>query len=287
MKLNALDSQTLLPNFASDYAWACKALDEWMRNVHMVSETLSVPWTLDGIAALSDSALRDAYAIYSKIPCYEELSRTKRDQALFLQIKYMRKNPSQGCISDLLRCVCETKVLSADIEDSYVGSSRRLFGYDLHLHVIELSMPESDLDRITTVLHEFMRPSQKRWNTTIEFDPEYLDIDAFGFVVFCDIITSSNADQAARALLVGTGWPLAVCNTVMQTAIPRNDVLFIDMGLIGSDHDCLYSEAECRDRVKRAYDAKTSAGTYRMPNGALGIYRFLTDDEIPILRELG
>lgn len=141
MKLSELESAQLLPRFAEGYEFACTALDEWMAQRVSFKDALESPWTLEGIAALSEDGLQEAYKIYSTADYYPDLPRADRDRFLFEQIVNILKLGTIEAVKSLMRYIYPG--MSVTIDDTIafddngnVIDSSLLHCYDLHIILI-------------------------------------------------------------------------------------------------------------------------------------------------------
>lgn len=162
MKLSDLESAQLLPRFAEAYEFACEALDQWMSMTRSRADALSSPWTLEGIAALTEDELRDAYKIYSTADYYPDLPRSARDQFLFEQIVNIRKLGTIEAVKALMRYIYPG--MSVTIDDTIafdangnVIDSSLLHCYDLHLNLDLSQLPEYVMGRVMDNVRRFMR----------------------------------------------------------------------------------------------------------------------------------
>lgn len=162
MKLSELESMKLLPRFAEAYAFACKAFDEWMKQRVSFKDALESPWTLEGIAALSEDDLQAAYKIYSTADYYPDLPRADRNQFLFEQIVNIRKLGTIEAVKALMRYIYPG--MSVTIDDTIafddngnVIDSSLLHCYDLHLNLDLSQLPDYVMGRVMDNVRRFMR----------------------------------------------------------------------------------------------------------------------------------
>jgi hypothetical protein len=162
MKLSELESMKLLPRFAEGYEFACDALDEWMKQRVSFKDALESPWTLEGIAALSEDDLQAAYKIYSTADYYPDLPRAARDQFLFEQIVNIRKLGTIEAVKALMRYIYPG--MSVTIDDTIafddngnVIDSSLLHCYDLHINLDLSQLPDYVMGRVADNVRRFMR----------------------------------------------------------------------------------------------------------------------------------
>lgn len=162
MKLSELESMELLPRFAEGYEFACDALDEWMKQRVSFKDALESPWTLEGIAALSEDGLQEAYKIYSTADYYPDLPRADRNRFLFEQIVNIRKLGTIEAVKALMRYIYPG--MSVTIDDTIafddngnVIDSSLLHCYDLHINLDLTQLPEYVMGRVADNVRRFMR----------------------------------------------------------------------------------------------------------------------------------
>lgn len=162
MKLSELESMRLLPRFAEGYEFACNALDEWMKQRVSFKDALESPWTLEGIAALSDDDLQAAYKIYATADYYPDLPRADRNQFLFEQIVNVRKIGTIEAVKALMRYIYPG--MSVTIDDTIafddngnVIDSSLLHCYDLHINLDLTQLPDYVMGRVADNVRRFMR----------------------------------------------------------------------------------------------------------------------------------
>lgn len=162
MKLSELESMKLLPRFAEGYEFACDALDEWMKQRVSFKDALESPWTLEGIAALSEDDLRAAYKIYSTADYYPDLPREDRNRFLFEQIVNIRKLGTIEAVKALMRYIYPG--MSVTIDDTIafddngnIIDSSLLHCYDLHINLNLTQLPNYVMSRVTDNIRRFMR----------------------------------------------------------------------------------------------------------------------------------
>lgn len=162
MKLSDLESAQLLPRFAEAYEFACKALDDWMAKRHDFADALSAPWTLEGIAALTDGELQELYTLYSTADYYPDLPRADRNRFLFEQIVNVRKLGTIEAVKALMRYIYPG--MSVTIDDTIafddngnVIDSSLLHCYDLHINLDLTQLPDYVMGRVADNIRRFMR----------------------------------------------------------------------------------------------------------------------------------
>lgn len=162
MKLSDLESAQLLPRFAEAYEFACKALDDWMAKRHDFADALSAPWTLEGIAALTDGELQDLYTLYSTADYYPDLPRADRDRFIFEQIVNIRKLGTIEAVKALMRYIYPG--MSVTIDDTIafddngnVIDSTLLHCYDVHINLDLTQLPDYVMGRVADNVRRFMR----------------------------------------------------------------------------------------------------------------------------------
>lgn len=162
MKLSELESMKLLPRFAEGYEFACNALDEWMKQRVGFKDALESPWTLEGIAALSEDGLQEAYKIYSTADYYPDLPRADRNRFLFEQIVNIRKLGTIEAVKALMRYIYPGMSVTIDdtiaFDDSgNVIDSTLLHCYDVHIDLDLTQLPDYVMGRVTDNIRRFMR----------------------------------------------------------------------------------------------------------------------------------
>lgn len=162
MKLSDLESAQLLPRFAEAYEFACKALDDWMAKRHDFADALSAPWTLEGIAALTDGELQDLYTLYSTADYYPDLPRADRNRFLFEQIVNIRKLGTIEAVKALMRYIYPGMSITIDDtiafdDNGNVIDSTLLYCYDLHINLDLTQLPDYVMGRVADNVRRFMR----------------------------------------------------------------------------------------------------------------------------------
>lgn len=286
MKTSNLRSFSLMPSFAGYYAFACEALDAWMGANWKRAYLLAAPWNLTGIDALTELELQALYSFYSKIPYYPDLPRENRNNLLYLQMMYLRNNPSLDAIKALLYWANDYPLLvSIETDLPYIEFQTGIFSYTVVLTCNALGFPLATYSKVAAITREFMRASQHMNGILVNFEIEELDIDTFGLAIFCDRIVSYNVDQNATALQSVLPWNTSTIRNILNTAVGRTDVMQVTPAQVGYTQNVFYSQAEYRAIIHQAYQSKTSAGQYRATDGAFGIYRIETNENTQIFRE--
>ena len=162
MKISELESMKLLPRFAEGYEFACDALDEWMKQRVSFKDALESPWTLEGIAALSEDDLQAAYKIYSTADYYPDLPRADRNRFLFEQIVNIRKLGTIEAVKALMRYIYPWMSVIVDDtiafdDNGNVIDSSLLHCYDLHINLDLTQLPDYVMGRVTDNIRRFMR----------------------------------------------------------------------------------------------------------------------------------
>ena len=168
MKLFNLESNRLIPKFADYYSFACKAFDEFINTTQGRAVSLSAPWTLDGIANLTENELIEYYNIYSKIPYFPDLPRENRNMILFNQMKNLRKGIKQEVLKEIFEYINATPLFLYEIEDTLAFDENGDLENENYLHLYNIAFSESEgnlssitVERIISALKEFMRASAK------------------------------------------------------------------------------------------------------------------------------
>jgi hypothetical protein len=162
MKLSELESMKLLPRFAEGYEFACDALDEWMKQRVSFKDALESPWTLEGIAALSEDDLQAAYKIYSTADYYPDLPRADRNRFLFEQIVNIRKLGTIEAVKALMRYIYPGMSVTIDDtiafdENGNVIDSTLLHCYEVRINLDLTQLPNYVMSRVTDNIRRFMR----------------------------------------------------------------------------------------------------------------------------------
>lgn len=307
MKLSELESMKLLPRFAEGYEFACNALDEWMKQRVSFKDALEAPWTLEGIAALSEDDLQAAYKIYSTADYYPDLPREDRNQFLFEQIVNIRKLGTIEAVKALMRYIYPGMSVTIDDtiafdENGNVIDSTLLHCYDVHINLDLTQLPDYVMGRVADNVRRFMRATASLHSIAyeagveIQINPAPIndehaimtavtdackgDVDAWGLYGFTPIGTDDGAS--------GTGLTIAYnikhmvsdqiswsSNMALRfgRAIERVDAAATS-AVIGSNISVLFTKEEAKKIVGILYNspAKTES-TLKIRDGQYGIYK--------------
>lgn len=285
MKLSNLESNKLIPKFADYYSFACKAFDEFISTTQGRAVSLSAPWTLDGIANLTENELIEYYNIYSKIPYFPDLPRENRNMILFNQMKNLRKGITREVLKEIFEYINITPLFLSEIEDTLAFDENGDLEDEDYLHLYNIEFYESTgnlsaitIERIISSLKEFMRASAKlnmiKFNSIL-----YGDYGAWGVALWGSEIPAStvNTVKALRgaASELGYGWGLTDSKRCIDAAVAAPTVPYpitpLDTSL-GQIQYCFFSKSDAKYFVKRMYAQRTS-GVYNATSGSIGIYR--------------
>ena len=285
MKLFNLESNRLIPKFADYYSFACKAFDEFINTTQGRAVSLSAPWTLDGIANLTENELIEYYNIYSKIPYFPDLPRENRNMILFNQMKNLRKGIKQEVLKEIFEYINATPLFLYEIEDTLAFDENGDLENENYLHLYNIAFSESEgnlssitVERIISALKEFMRASAKlnmiKFNSIL-----YGDYGAWGVALWGSEIPTStvNTVKALRgaASELGYGWGLADSKRCIDAAVASPTAPYpitpLDASL-GQIQYVFFSKSDAKYFVKRIY-AQQSSGVYNAESGSIGIYR--------------
>lgn len=307
MKLSELESMRLLPRFAEGYEFACKAFDEWMAQRVSFKDALESPWTLEGIAALSEEDLRAAYKIYSTAEYYPDLPRATRNRFLFEQIVNIRKLGTIEAVKALMRYIYPGMSVTIDDtiafdENGNIIDSSLLHCYDLHLNLDLSQLPEYVMGRVMDNVRRFMRATAALHSISYEAGVEIPihpvpindehaimsevvesckgDVDAWGLYGFTPIGTDDGAS--------GTNVTIAYnIEHMVSDQIPWSTKMAQKFGrafervdaaatsaLIGSNISVLFTKEEAKKIIGILYNspAKTES-TLKIRDGQYGIYK--------------
>lgn len=307
MKLSELESMKLLPRFAEGYEFACKAFDEWMAQRVSFKDALESPWTLEGIAALSEDDLQAEYKIYSTADYYPDLPRADRNRFLFEQIVNIRKLGTIEAVKALMRYIYPG--MSVTIDDTIafddngnVIDSSLLHCYDLHLNLDLSQLPDYVMGRVMDNVRRFMRATAALHSISYEAGVEIPihpapindehaimsevvesckgDVDAWGLYGFTPVGTDDGAS--------GTGLTIAYnIKHMVSNQIPWSTNMALRFGkafesadaaatsaLLGSNSSILFTKEEAKKIVGILYNspAKTES-TLKIRDGQYGIYK--------------
>lgn len=307
MKLSELESMKLLPRFAEGYEFACDALDEWMKQRVSFKDAIESPWTLEGIAALSEDGLREAYKIYSTADYYPDLPRADRNRFLFEQIVNIRKLGTIEVVKALMRYIYPGMSVAIDdtiaFDDSgNVIDSTLLHCYDVHINLDLTQLPNYVMSRVTDNIRRFMRATAALHSISYEAGVEIPihpapindehaimsevvesckgDVDAWGLYGFTPVGTDDGAS--------GTGLTIAYnIKHMVSNQIPWSTSMALSFGrafesadaaatsaLLGSNSSILFTKEEAKKIVGILYNspAKTES-TLKIRDGQYGIYK--------------
>lgn len=305
MKLSELESVKLLPRFAEAYEFACKAFDEWMAQRVSFKDALESPWTLEGIAALSEDDLQAAYKIYSTAEYYQDLPRAARDQFLFEQIVSIRKLGTIEAVKALMRYIYPGMSVTIDDtiafdENGNIIDSSLLHCYDLHLNLDLSQLPDYVMGRVMDNVRRFMRATAALHSISyqagvdIPIHPVAIngeqavmstvletcagDVDAWGLYGFTPIGKDDGTSGSRATLSNALGnsgviqWTLSQ-RLLWTTAVETTDTAATPT-LLGRTSLVLYSKAEMRRIVGVLYDTTiTESSTKKLRDGQFGIYK--------------
>jgi hypothetical protein len=307
MKLSELESMKLLPRLADGYEFACKAFDEWMARRVSFKDALESPWTLEGIAALSEDDLQAAYKIYSTADYYPDLPREDRNRFLFEQIVNIRKLGTIDAVKALMRYIYPGMSVTIDdtiaFDDSgNVIDSSLLHCYDLHINLDLTQLPDYVMGRVADNVRRFMRATAALHSIAYEAGVEIPihpvpingeqavmsevvesckgDADAWGLYGFTPIGTDDGASS--------TGLTIAYnIKHMVSDQIPWSTNMALRFGrafesgdaaatsaLIGSNISVLFTKEEAKKIIGILYNspAKTES-TLKIRDGQYGIYK--------------
>lgn len=305
MKLSELESMKLLPRFAEAYEFACKAFDEWMAQRVSFKDALESPWTLEGIAALSEDDLQAAYKIYSTAEYYPDLPRAARDQFLFEQIVNIRKLGTIEAVKALTRYIYPGMSVTVDDtiafdENGNVIDSSLLHCYDLHLNLDLSQLPDYVMGRVMDNVRRFMRATAALHSISYEAGVEIPirpapindehaimsevvesckgDVDAWGLYGFTPI-GKDDGTSGSRATLSNAlrnsgviQWTLSQ-TLLWATAVETTDIAATPT-LLERSSLVLYSKSEMMRIVGVLYDTTiTASSTKKLRDGQFGIYK--------------
>lgn len=309
MRLSELESMILLPHFAEGYEFACDALDEWMKQRVSFKDALSSPWTLEGIAALSEDGLQEAYKIYSTAEYYPDLPRADRNRFLFEQIVNIRKLGTIEAVKALMQYIYPGMSVTIDDMIAFDGSgnvidSTLLHCYDVHINLDLTQLPNYVMSRVTDNIRRFMRVTASLHNIAyeagveIQINPAPIndehaimtavtdackgDVDAWGLYGFTPIEyedgTSGSSIQIIRAIrtsgTVISGWTLQEAKRFgdlvkVQDAAATSSVL-------QRTSDVLFPHDVIKQAVGAMYNADADGSEEvfrRIRDGQFGIYK--------------
>ena len=307
MKLSDLESAQLLPRFAEAYEFACKALDDWMAKRHDFADALSAPWTLEGIAALTDGELQDLYALYSTADYYPDLPRADRDLFIFEQIVNIRKLGTIEAVKALMRYIYPGMSVAIDdtiaFDDSgNVIDSTLLHCYDVHINLDLTQLPDYVMGRVADNVRRFMRATAALHSISYEAGVEIPiypapindehavmsevvesckgDVDAWGLYGFTPIGTDDGASGASLTIaynithMVSDQIPWSA-NSALKfgRAFALVDAAATS-ALLGSNSSILFTKEEAKKIVGILYNSPAKKeSTLKIRDGQYGIYK--------------
>lgn len=305
MKLSDLESMKLMPKYATAYEFACKALDSWMEETHSRADALSSPWTLEGIAALTEEELQQAYKIYSMADYYPELPRDSRNRFLFEQIVNIRKRGTVEALTALMRYIYPDMTVTFDDvlafdENGNIIDSSLLHKYGITINLDLDTLPEYVTGRILDNLKRFMRATAAL--ESISYVTTSADIESTlptAVNDFAACIETESADVDAESWGIYGYYPIGLDNgnagTSNQMAVTINHSGEVPWTLsqIKNWTDSVYSASTAATASKlmrtssvlyKKEDAKrivgifynttmTSSVTTKLRDGQFGIYK--------------
>lgn len=305
MKLSELESMRLLPRFAEGYEFACNALDEWMKQRVSFKDALESPWTLEGIAALSEDDLQAAYKIYSTADYYPDLPREDRNRFLFEQIVNIRKLGTIDAVKVLMRYIYPG--MSVTIDDTIafddngnVIDSSLLHCYDLHINLDLTQLPDYVMGRVADNVRRFMRATAALHSIAYEAGVEIPihpvpingeqavmsevvesckgDVDAWGiygyYPIGLDNGNAGTANQMAATIKRSGAVPWKLTQTVNWTLSVYSANTAATASKLMRTSSVLYKKEEAKRIVGIFYDTTLlSSVTTKLRDGQFGIYK--------------
>lgn len=300
MKLSELETIKLLPQFAKAYEYACKALDQWMAVNHTRSNALSQPWTLESIAALTETELQEAYKIYSDAVYYPDLSRQTRNEFLYEQIVNIRKKVTKTAIQNLMKYIYKEMSVSIDDDlafdkDGNLIDASMLHKYMLSVGIDPAEMPDYLTSRILDNIRKFMRASAALYSLNYTSDAEIsanplvvngirsceviedvsINEPPWGICVFYDDDMNSKKLEYYKVLRYPLGYALASSKALIDRTIiikDRLDIMYKTDGISNYTYDnTLETYSTMRERVKACYDYVD--GSFTAVDGCFGVYK--------------
>ena len=304
MKISELESMKLLPRFAEGYEFACDALDEWMKQRVSFKDALESPWTLEGIAALSEDDLQAAYKIYSTADYYPDLPRADRNQFLFEQIVNIRKLGTIEAVKALMRYIYPGMSVTIDDTIAFDDSGRvidstLLHCYDVHINLDLTQLPDYVMSRVTDNIRRFMRATAALHSIAYEAGVEIPiypapindehaimtgvvesckgDVDAWGLYGFTPIgLDDGTEGTQANVVNViresgGLPWSLAECGRF--TSPLRTQDVAATGALIQRSSSILFPKSEIERIVGLLYNSYVGQTGKKLRDGQFGIYK--------------
>ena len=305
MKLSELESMKLLPRFAEGYEFACDALDEWMKQRVSFKDALESPWTLEGIAALSEDDLQAAYKIYSTADYYPDLPREDRNRFLFEQIVNIRKLGTIEAVKALMRYIYPGMSVTIDDKIAFdangnVIDSTLLHCYDVHINLDLTQLPDYVMGRVADNVRRFMRATAALHSIAYEAGVEIPihpapindehaimtavtdackgDVDAWGIYGYYPIgLDNGNAGTASQMASTinhsgAVPWTLTQIKNWTLSVYSANTAATASKLMRTSS--VLYKKEEAKRIVGTFYDTTLStSGTTKLRDGQFGIYK--------------
>lgn len=305
MKLSELESMRLLPRFADGYEFACDALDEWMKQRVSFKDALESPWTLEGIAALSEDDLQAAYKIYSTADYYPDLPRADRNRFLFEQIVNIRKLGTIEAVKALMQYIYPGMSVAIDDTIAFDGNgnvidSTLLHCYDVHINLDLTQLPNYVMSRVTDNIRRFMRVTASLHSIAYEAGAEIQinpapindehaimtavtdacqgDVDAWGLYGYYPIGLDNGNAGTSNQMASAVNHSGAVPWTLTQI---RNWTQSVYLGSTAATasklmrtSSVLYKKEEAKRIVGIFYDTTLSSSvTTKLRDGQFGIYK--------------
>lgn len=305
MKLSELESMKLLPRFAEGYEFACNALDAWMKQRVSFKDALESPWTLEGIAALSEDDLQAAYKIYSTAEYYPDLPRADRNRFLFEQIVNIRKLGTIEAVKALMRYIYPG--MSVTIDDTIafddngnVIDSSLLHCYDLHINLDLTQLPDYVMGRVADNVRRFMRATAALHSISYEAGVEIPirpapindehavmsevvescegDVDAWGiygyYPIGLDNGNAGTANQMASTINHSGAVPWTLTQIRNWTLSVYSANTAATASKLMRTSSVLYKKEEAKRIVGTFYDTTLSSSiTTKLRDGQFGIYK--------------
>ena len=305
MKLSELESMKLLPRFAEGYEFACKAFDEWMAQRVSFKDAVEAPWTLEGIAALSEDDLQEAYKIYSTADYYPDLPREDRNRFLFEQIVNIRKLGTIEAVKALMRYIYPG--MSVTIDDTIafddngnVIDSSLLHCYDLHINLDLTQLPNYVMGRVADNVRRFMRATAALHSISYEAGVEITiqpapindehavmsevvenckgEVDAWGiygyYPIGLDNGNAGTANQMVSTIYRSGAVPWTLTQIRNWTSSVYLESTAATASKLMRTSSVLYKKEEAKRIVGTFYDTTLSSSTTtKLRDGQFGIYK--------------
>jgi hypothetical protein len=305
MKLSDLESMKLMPRYATAYEFACKALDSWMEETHGRADALSSPWTLEGIAALTEEELQQAYKIYSLADYYQELPRDIRNRFLFEQIVNIRKRGTVEALTALMRYIYPDMTVTFDDvlafdENGNIIDSNLLHRYGITINLDLDTLPEYVTGRILDNLKRFMRAtaalesiSYVTTSADIEstlptavndfaacIETESADVDAESWGIYgyypigLDNGNAGTVNQMSAAITNSGAVPWTITQTKNWATLVSSGNKAATPSILMRSSSVFFQKEEAKRIVGIFYDATLTASvTTKLRDGQFGIYK--------------